>query len=118
MTVDVQAGLQAGASACPAREILGSRKSVRRSKLPLPVKFDVLLQLFGKPILRAYKAILCLIQIRCRFGYVYPSTANACSNTLVPVARPCMEGVHLQHAHDKFDMLKGVMQVLCSWCTG
>lgn len=92
MTVDVQAGLQAGASACPAREILGSRKSVRRSKLPLPVKFDVLLQLFGKPILRAHKATACLIQIRRLVDCVGPSTANACLNTLVPVALPCMEG--------------------------
>ena len=29
-------------------EVLGSRKSVRRNKIPLPAKYDVLLQLFGK----------------------------------------------------------------------
>lgn len=32
----------------PATEILGSRKSVRRGKVPLPAKYDVLLQLFGE----------------------------------------------------------------------
>ena len=32
----------------PASEVLGSRKSVRRGKIPLPAKYDVLLQLFGK----------------------------------------------------------------------
>jgi len=32
----------------PPKEVLGSRKSVRRNKLPLPAKFDALLQLFGE----------------------------------------------------------------------
>lgn len=31
-----------------ASEVLGSRKSARRGKIPLPAKYDVLLQLFGK----------------------------------------------------------------------
>ena len=87
MTADVQAGLQAEASACPAREILGSRKSVRRSRLPLPVKFDVLLQLFGMCILRAYKVDSMLNSDQGMvFDYVYPSTANACLTRLAPVA--------------------------------
>ena len=41
------AGLHAAASARPVKEVLGSRKSVRRSKLPLPAQYDILLQLFG-----------------------------------------------------------------------
>ena len=33
---------------CSLKEVLGSRKSVRRGKLPLPASYDLLLQLFGK----------------------------------------------------------------------
>ncbi|KAL0021910.1 hypothetical protein WJX79_003012 [Trebouxia sp. C0005] len=40
-------GLQTEGCKHPPKEVLGSRKSVRRNKLPLPVKFDALLQLFG-----------------------------------------------------------------------
>ena len=39
--------LMTGQKALPT-EMLGSRKSVRRNKIPLPAKYDVLLQLFGK----------------------------------------------------------------------
>lgn len=43
-----RAGLQTEGCKHPPKEVLGSRKSVRRNKLPLPVKFDALLQLFGE----------------------------------------------------------------------
>ncbi|DBA74293.1 TPA: hypothetical protein ACH3X1_011073 [Trebouxia sp. C0004] len=42
-----QNGLQTEGCTRPPKEVLGSRKSVRRNKLPLPAKFDALLQLFG-----------------------------------------------------------------------
>ena len=40
--------LHSGPSASAAKEVLGSRKSVRRNKLPLPSSYDLLLQLFGE----------------------------------------------------------------------
>jgi len=46
--LDLCTGLQTKASVRPVKEVLGSRKSVRRSKLPLPAKYDLVLQLFGK----------------------------------------------------------------------
>ena len=44
----IHAAVQPEASTCLAKEVLGSRKSVRRGKLPLPASYDLLLQLFGE----------------------------------------------------------------------
>ena len=51
--------MQPESSVFPAKEILGSRKSIRRGKLPLPASYDLLLQLFG--------TFLATVETNCMF---------------------------------------------------
>ena len=44
----MNAAVQPEASVFQAQDVSGSRKSVRRDKLPLPASYDLLLRLFGE----------------------------------------------------------------------
>lgn len=59
----------------PATEVLGSRKSARPGKTPLPAKYDVLLQLFGESSQHSTAHSIAYIR-----GLVYdkPSTGPVC----------------------------------------